>query len=87
MDIPAIDYHEALNIVADAESMFEELPSTIRAQFENDPHKFLEFVQDPNNLDEMRELGLAKPPTLSDKEPDKPKKKDAPASPEPSPDE
>jgi len=62
MDIPAIDYHDALNIVADAESMFEELPSTIRAQFENNPEKFLEFVQNPDNLDKMRELGLAKAP-------------------------
>jgi len=42
--------------------MFEELPSTIRAQFENNPEKFLEFVQNPDNLDKMRELGLAKAP-------------------------
>jgi len=77
MDIPAIDYHEALNIVADAESMFEELPSTIRAQFENDPHKFLEFVQDPNNLDKMREMGLAKPSQAPESPPEvsKPKTK------------
>ncbi len=51
--------HDALNIVADAESMFEELPSAIRKKFNNDPGQFLEFVQNPDNLDEMRELGLA----------------------------
>lgn len=50
---------EAMNIVADAETMFEELPSAIRKKFANDPERFLEFVQDPNNLEEMRELGLA----------------------------
>lgn len=58
-DIPAIDYHEALNIVATAESMFEELPSEARKKFENDPEKFLEFVQNPANSEELAKLGLA----------------------------
>jgi len=88
MDIPAIDYADALNIIAEAESMFEELPSTVRAKFENDPEKFLEFVQDPENLEEMREMGLANPTIpLSDSEPDKPPKKPASAAPESSPDD
>ncbi len=52
--------HEAMTIVADAESMFEELPSAVRKKFKNDPGQFLEFVQNPKNLEEMRELGLAK---------------------------
>jgi len=60
-DIPAIQYADALNIIADANSMFEELPSTVRAQFENDPAKFLEFAENPDNLDKMRDLGLAIP--------------------------
>lgn len=59
MDIPAVDYHEALNVIATAESMFEELPSQARKKFGNDPEKFLEFVQNPDNAEELRELGLA----------------------------
>ncbi len=52
--------HDALNIVANANTMFEELPATLRKKFNNDPGQFLEFVQNPKNLEEMRELGLAK---------------------------
>jgi len=52
-------FQESLEIVAKAKNMFEELPSSIRTKFENDPSKFLDFVQNPENLTEMRELGLA----------------------------
>nr|UXQ88122.1 MAG: internal scaffolding protein [Microvirus sp.] len=58
-DATHTELHDALNIVADANTMFEELPSSIRAKFQNNPEQFLEFVQDPKNLAEMRELGLA----------------------------
>ena len=58
-DATSDDLHTSLNIIADANSMFEELPSSIRKKFENNPQKFLDFVQDPKNLEEMRELGLA----------------------------
>lgn len=84
-DIPALDYHEALDIIATANSMFEELPSSVRAKFENSPEQFLEFVQNPDNIEKARELGLAPPLTitLSENEPDKPTKKRASAPPEP----
>ncbi len=85
-DIPAVDYLDAQYIIAEANSQFEELPSSIRKRFENDPSKFLDFVQDKKNLPELRELGLAKPldTTLSDDEPKKPPKKRASAPSEPS---
>ncbi len=54
----SIDFTEAMQIVAKGNSMFEELPSSIRSKFKNDPARFLEFVQDEGNEDEMRELGL-----------------------------
>lgn len=57
----AVDFHEALNIVREAEELFMTVPSNIRNQFENDPGQFLAFVQDPANIEEMREMGLAKP--------------------------
>lgn len=59
--VPSESFHESMEIVRKAEEMFMALDSSIRAKFENDPGAFLEFVQDPKNLDEMRELGLAKP--------------------------
>ena len=57
-DATPVDYQNALNIVADANTMFEELPSSIRKKFDNDPSQFLEFVQDEKNSEEMIQLGL-----------------------------
>ncbi len=53
------DYHEAMNYIAEANSSFQDLPAHVRAEFENDPAKFLTFAEDPENLEAMRELGLA----------------------------
>lgn len=50
--------HEAMNIVTRAESMFAELPSSLRKKFEHSAAKFLDFVQDEANYEEARELGL-----------------------------
>jgi phage internal scaffolding protein len=54
-------YHEALGIIQSAHTAFDSLPSNIRKKFENDPGKFLAFVDDPANVDEMREMGLLNP--------------------------
>ena len=61
--IGAPEYHEAMNAVVEAENMFMEIPAKIRSRFENDPAKFLEFVQDPANTDEIISMGLARAPT------------------------
>lgn len=55
------DYQAAVQLVTNAQEMFMTLPAKVRARFDNDPGAFLEFVSDPRNLDEMREMGLAKP--------------------------
>lgn len=52
------DFHEAMNIVTRAQSMFNELPSSIRKKFENSAAGFLEFVQDEKNYEEAKELGI-----------------------------
>lgn len=57
--INAPDYHEAMQSIVEAQTMFEALPSDIRKRFQNDPAQFLEFVQNQDNLDEMVKLGLA----------------------------
>lgn len=53
------DYQEALNTVAIGQAAFDSLPSKLRARFENDPAKFLAFMEDPANQDEIIKLGLA----------------------------
>lgn len=55
--------HEAMTVVSQAETMFAELPSSLRERFRNEPSRFLEFVQDETNLEEMYTLGLAERPS------------------------
>jgi phage internal scaffolding protein len=57
--INPLSYHEAMNQIALANSMFESLPSSIRKEFKNDPAEFLSFVQDERNYDSIKELGLS----------------------------
>lgn len=53
-------YHEAMNVVLHAQEQFDALPSHVRKRFQNDPAEFLEFAHNPDNVDEMVSLGLAK---------------------------
>lgn len=55
------DYHSAMNAIAEANSAFMALPSSVRSKFMNDPGRFVEFASDPKNLDALREMGLANP--------------------------
>ncbi len=57
--IGATDYHNSLNQIHAAQDAFATVPSEIRAKFDNDAGLFLDFVQDPENRDEMIEMGLA----------------------------
>jgi hypothetical protein len=59
-DFPDYDFQEAQYMMAKAQSMFETLPSGIREKFEGNPAKFMDFVNDPNNAQEMVDLGLRK---------------------------
>lgn len=62
------DYHTSMQKVVQAREAFEGLPSAIRKQFHNDPGLFIDFVKDPENNDELVNMGLAHPvePTLVD---------------------
>jgi len=52
------DYHTALNRVIAAQDEFEALPAQIRARFDNDPSKLIEFLENSENRPEAEELGL-----------------------------
>lgn len=52
------DYATASNVLAQATQAFEQLPSSIKEQFENDVTKLLNFVDDPANEAEAIKLGL-----------------------------
>lgn len=58
LDVNGMDFHAHQNVVAQAKSMFAELPSHLRDRFKNDPALFVEFTTNPNNRTELAELGL-----------------------------
>lgn len=57
------DYQAALEVIMTAEEQFGALPANVRREFDNDPGKMLEFIQNPDNYERGVELGLfvAKP--------------------------
>lgn len=67
-DTTGIDYQMATLTVARAKSLFNDLPAALRDRFENEPAKFLDFVQDDKNRAEALELGLLKPKEPSPEE-------------------
>lgn len=56
------DYHQALNLVLQAEDGFMTLPGDMRARFQNDPGQLLAFLENPANKDEAIKLGLVNKP-------------------------
>lgn len=91
-DLADFDFVESQNQIAKANTMFERLPAKTRLQFNNDPQKFFEFVNDPENRDDLakklpelassqkrRELQRA---AAEPQEPADPPKKQDPAEPE-----
>ena len=56
--ISAPDFKEAQDAIAHAKSMFETVPAHIREQFDNLPERFLDFMQNPDNAEDIEALGL-----------------------------
>ncbi len=61
-DVP--DYRTSLNLITRADEMFMQLPADVRARFDNEPAIFLDFTSDPENRDEMIEMGLLPKPVV-----------------------
>lgn len=60
-DCTGADYQAHMNFIIHAQGLFNDLPSSLRNRFNNDPAQFLDFCSDASNTDEMRKLGLLKP--------------------------
>lgn len=54
------DYLESMTKVRQAQEGFDALPAEMRDRCDNDPGKFVEFMNDPENAKELHELGLGK---------------------------
>lgn len=51
----------SLDVFRQASEAFYSLPAKVRKEFDNDPVAFVEYAQNAENLDKMREWGLAPP--------------------------
>lgn len=52
------DFHTAMNLVAEANEAFMQMPADVRARFNNDPNGLIAFIGDPANREEAVKLGL-----------------------------
>ena len=57
-----LDYHSAVNAVLAAQDEFMDLPAQMRARFENDPAKLIDFLGIEENREEAIKLGLVAKP-------------------------
>lgn len=60
--IDAMDYQSALNALMEAEQSFMEMPAKVRAEFQNDAGKFIDFFGREENRERAIELGLIHKP-------------------------
>lgn len=61
-DLPDdLDFQNAMNTLLIAQNAFEDLPSTVRATFNNSPMEFLTAFHDPTQAPRLRELGFLLP--------------------------
>lgn len=56
------DYKTGLERIQASQEMFMSLPSSIRDRFNNDPAQFIEFATNPDNQEELQNMGLAPKP-------------------------
>ena len=61
-DVSGIDFQDVQIQLANAKTLFEELPDLVKAQFDNEPFKFLKFAENPENNTALVEMGLAHAP-------------------------
>lgn len=55
------DLAQAYDAIHAAEEAFMRLPASVRKELDNDPRRFVDYAEDPANLETMRKWGLAPP--------------------------
>lgn len=89
LDCSGEDFRTSMDYIAGAFSMFEELPATVRMQFDNDPAEFLEFCSHEKNRPELAAMGLLSPEAVTrmatPQPPPTPAPKEPTAAPSPTP--
>lgn len=59
-EVSPVDFQDALEVIAQGQEAFFNLPPQVRVRFSN-PVEFLTWLEDPSNYDEAEKLGLLDP--------------------------
>jgi len=59
---PNNDFQETMNMILKAKDSFDSVPSEIRKQFDNNPAKFMDFIHNGDNQQQLIDWGLANAP-------------------------
>lgn len=68
-DYTGMDYQDMMNQVARADQVFMTLPSAERAKFNHSTAEWLDHIQNPDNIEDMRDGSIDNAPSL-DGQPD-----------------
>jgi len=60
-DVTGNDFKESMNAILKARESFSSIPSEIRKYFDNDPAKFMDYIHNPENKDQLVKWGLMEP--------------------------
>lgn len=55
------DFQSAMNAIAKAREAFDQMPAEVRAEFSNDPARFVDFCSNDANRARAEQLGLVMP--------------------------
>ena len=61
-DNPNNNFQETMNAILKAQESFDSVPKEIRREFDNNPAKFLDFIHNEDNKQQLIDWGLAKAP-------------------------
>lgn len=61
------DFQSAQNAIRQAQEEFMQLPAHIRAKFDNDPQRLLEFVADDKNYEAAEAMGILYPEAVQER--------------------
>lgn len=64
LDLTGFDYKESMDAIARVNSEFEQLPSRVRNEFDNDPGRYLKYLSEPGKAADK-----VKPPKKGQKDP------------------
>lgn len=63
-DVSGVTFEACMDTVLKAQEMFDDLPSSVRNRFQNNPAAFLDFIGNAENREEAQKLGLLRDPAI-----------------------